>query len=138
MNSFTVKPLTLAVLLASVSVTLQAEEKTAPADDNQTIEEVAVIGQRVSYANSSTNDVMQQSRSSLNNVMDMVNDLPGVKISQGDAFGSDDYSTTITMRGFTVSVMISSLASLLMAYRMAVRPMPAAAKPTVFWTGKIP
>lgn len=103
MNSFTVKPLTLAVLLASVSVTLQAEEKTAPADDNQTIEEVAVIGQRVSYANSSTNDVMQQSRSSLNNVMDMVNDLPGVKISQGDAFGSDDYSTTITMRGFTVS-----------------------------------
>lgn len=103
MKSYTVKPLALAVIMASVSTPLLAEEKTVPADDNQTIEEVAVVGQRVSYANSSTNDVMQQSRSSLNNVMDMVNDLPGVKISQGDAFGSDDYSTTITMRGFTVS-----------------------------------
>ncbi len=103
MKSYTVKPLALAVIMASVSTPLLAEEKTVPADDNQTIEEVAVVGQRVSYANSSTNDVMQQSRSSLNNVMDMVNDLPGVKISQGDAFGSDDYTTTITMRGFTVS-----------------------------------
>lgn len=103
MKPFITQPLALAVMLASLSNSLIAEETTETSVENSTIEEVAVVGQRVSYANSSTNDVMQQSRSSLNNVMDMVNDLPGVKISQGDAFGSDDYTTSITMRGFTVS-----------------------------------
>ncbi len=102
MKPLSAHPLALAIALAGICHNSVAEETPQTAQETA-VEEISVVGQRVSYANSSTNDVMQQSRSSLSNVMDMVDDLPGVKISQGDAFGSDDYTTTITMRGFVVT-----------------------------------
>lgn len=106
MKQCAVHPLRLAILAALLPFGHQAMAEasdTAVQDNSQVVDEVMVIGQRVSYANSSTNDVMQQSRSSLSNVMDMVNDLPGVNIAQGDAFGGDDYTTVINMRGFSIN-----------------------------------
>ena len=34
--------------------------------------------------------------------MDLVNALPGVHVGQGDAYGSDDYTTVVNMRGFVI------------------------------------
>ncbi|WP_352311640.1 TonB-dependent receptor plug domain-containing protein, partial [Psychrobacter sp. W2-37-MNA-CIBAN-0211] len=35
-------------------------------------------------------------------VLSVIDNLPGISINEGDAFGGDDWSTTITMRGFSI------------------------------------
>ncbi|WP_396587429.1 TonB-dependent receptor domain-containing protein [Bermanella sp. R86510] len=97
---FKSKSLHVAIATASLSFAVQA---------NENMEEVVAVGQKISFSNSSTTETMKHSKSSMNNVMDMINDLPGVNIAQGDAFGSDDYTTSINMRGFSISADDSQL-----------------------------
>ena len=89
--------LAVAAILSTVA---QAEE--AVTTEVQDVEVLSVVGKRVSYANNSTDDNMQHLQAPIANVLDLVNNLPGVNVGQGDAFGSDDYTTTISMRGFVI------------------------------------
>ena len=99
MHSWKINAITLAIT-AVVSSMLQAEE--IPQTNEQDVEVLSVVGKRVSYSNNSTDDSMRQLQSPIANVLDLVNNLPGVNVGQGDAFGSDDYTTTISMRGFVI------------------------------------
>lgn len=99
MPNLKINAITLAIS-ALITTMVQAEEMQ-PAGE-QEVEVLAVVGKRVSYANNSTDNNMQHLQAPIANVLDLVNNLPGVNVGQGDAFGSDDYTTTISMRGFVI------------------------------------
>ncbi len=77
-------------------------DDTAKQDDDSQIEKITVAGKRVAVANSNVSQVMIEQKSPISSVLDSINNLPGISINQGDSFGGDDWSTTITMRGFTI------------------------------------
>lgn len=88
--------------LAALNAQVNAEDSAA--SDDAGIEKIQVIGKSVSYANNETTDAMQKQQSSLTSVLAAIDNLPGVLINEGDTFGSDDWSTTISIRGFQVSL----------------------------------
>lgn len=73
------------------------------AQDNETIlEEVSVTAKKLSHANHVIDPTMVKQQSSVSSVLSIMDNLPGISINEGDAFGGDDWSTSITMRGFTI------------------------------------
>lgn len=78
----------------------------AIADDNAnkeaTIEEVTVIAKKLSYANNTVDTTMIEQQVPVSSVLGVMDNLPGISINEGDAFGGDDWSTSITMRGFSI------------------------------------
>ncbi|NRQ43823.1 TonB-dependent receptor [Rheinheimera sp. YQF-2] len=101
MHNLRLNTLTLAIATL-LSSTAQAEENITVAAAESDVEVLSVVGKRVSYANNSTDANTAQFQAPISNVLDLVNNLPGVNVGQGDAFGSDDYTTTISMRGFVI------------------------------------
>ncbi|MBU2277747.1 MAG: TonB-dependent receptor plug domain-containing protein, partial [Gammaproteobacteria bacterium] len=93
-------PIAIAVVLATQPAVLKAEESVATAEAS--IEVMSVTGRKVAYANNVTDETAKLAKSPVGNVMDLINNLPGVNVSQGDAFGADDYTTIVTMRGFVI------------------------------------
>lgn len=92
--------ITLAVLTAlSVNVAIAEEES-----DVEAVESITVVGKSVSYANNATSDEMIKQQSSMTSVLAAIDNLPGVLINEGDTFGSDDWSTSISIRGFQVDL----------------------------------
>ncbi len=97
------KPSLLAIAIASaLSAPVYAEDEKAKKD--QEIEEITVVGKSVSYANNATSDEMFKQQSAMTSAMAMIDNLPGVLINEGDTFGSDDWSTTVSIRGFQLSL----------------------------------
>ncbi|WKE65007.1 TonB-dependent receptor [Gallaecimonas kandeliae] len=90
---------TIAALLAGPAF---ADESQAQQDQNDT-EVISVIGARIAYANNSTDDNIKSFSAPLGSVNDLIDKLPGVSVGEGGVFGSDDWSTTITMRGFSLN-----------------------------------
>ncbi len=94
-------PLALALSLALVAP-LHAATADKAADDTASIEVMQVSGKKLAYANNVAADEAKQAKAPIGNVMDLVNGLPGVHVGQGDAYGSDDYTTVVNMRGFVI------------------------------------
>mgnify|MGYP001627407747 CR=1 FL=1 len=89
-----------AMLLASQAGLALADEtnKNNP-NTTEKVEEVVVTKGRA-YATSVTSKDMMKRQAQLGSVNQAVSELPGVHITEGDHFGSSDWVTTITMRGF--------------------------------------
>ncbi|WP_333608308.1 TonB-dependent receptor domain-containing protein [Arsukibacterium sp.] len=105
MSQFAFNRLSLALMMALTTPLLSAaatESDKNTSLQEQDVEVVSVLGKRVSYANNSTDDQMKQAMAPIGNVMNLIDNLPGINVGQGDAFGSDDYTTTISMRGFVI------------------------------------
>ena len=100
MRHFRLKTVTLA-MASLLSNTLQAQDSATIGHESD-IEVLSVVGKRVSYANNATDNNSKQLQPAIGNVMDLVNNLPGINVGQGDAFGGDDYTTTISLRGFVI------------------------------------
>tara|TARA_A200000159_G_scaffold46684_4_gene42973 strand:+ start:340 stop:717 length:378 start_codon:yes stop_codon:yes gene_type:complete len=96
--------LALSVLAAMAGTPVFAEAMNAPAAQPDEIEEVTVVGRSVSYANNATEESMIKQQSSMTSVLATIDNLPGVLINEGDTFGSDDWSTSISIRGFSVDL----------------------------------
>nr|WP_241737441.1 TonB-dependent receptor [Neptunicella marina] len=80
-------------------------EEAAPANKEETtLEEITVVGRSVSYANNQTDDSMLKQQTALTSALAVIDNLPGVLINEGDTFGSDDWSTTVSIRGFQLSL----------------------------------
>ncbi|REL34655.1 TonB-dependent receptor domain-containing protein [Thalassotalea euphylliae] len=73
-------------------------------DEEQMIEEITVVGKSVSYANNETPEEMFKQQSAMTSALAVIDNLPGVLINEGDTFGSDDWSTTVSIRGFQLSL----------------------------------
>lgn len=85
------------VALASISTGLKAQE------DPQ-IEEQIVLGASTTFGSSVVSDSMRKQQSTLTSINAVIDNLPGVSISEGDTYGFDDWSTNISLRGFTTSL----------------------------------
>jgi iron complex outermembrane receptor protein len=105
MKYTTLSKLSLAVSVALGSLSMAnlayAEEG---AGSQETMEAITVVGKSVSYANNQTSDEMAKQQSNLTSVLAQIDNLPGVLINEGDTFGSDDWSTTVSIRGFQLSL----------------------------------
>ncbi|WP_240007949.1 TonB-dependent receptor [Pseudaquidulcibacter saccharophilus] len=74
------------------------ENNTKPTNENTDENVVIVTGQ--TYATSRVSPVMIKRTPVVASVNDVVNELPGIIVTEADAFGSADWATSITMRGF--------------------------------------
>lgn len=88
------------------SINAYAEEDAAEADflDDAALEEIVVTGKPVTYANNATDNIMLDQEAPAASVLSVIDNLPGIFISEGGTFGSDDWSTTISIRGFNVGL----------------------------------
>ena len=98
----------LAAILMSVCSPVLAEEKPAPdderPDDIEQLDEVKVIGKSVSYANNEVTEEMKLQQATITSPLAVIDNLPGVLVTEGDTFGTDDWSTTVSIRGFQLSL----------------------------------
>lgn len=90
--------ISLAVLSALSTQAIAAESSS----QEREIEEVSVIGKKISYANNLVEESMMEQQAPITSVMAMMDNLPGISINEGDSFGGDDWSSSITMRGFSI------------------------------------
>lgn len=77
-------------------------QTTAPAagEDIVKLEQFVTVASSVDRANNVLNPEIKLATSSAASALDLLQHLPGVLVSQGDAYGSDDWSTRIYVRGF--------------------------------------
>jgi iron complex outermembrane receptor protein len=87
--------------LGSLNTQVQAEENMKAKDTS--IEKIQVFGKSVSYANNETTESMLKQQGNMTSVLTTIDSLPGVLINKSDIFGSDDWSMTISIRGFQIS-----------------------------------
>ncbi len=110
MNTYVPKKRSLIALsvLAGMSLTsinALAQEAEAQADkEDKDVESILVTGRNVSYANSATSTEMKKQQTPMTSALALIDNLPGVLVTEGDPFGSDEWSTTISIRGFQVNL----------------------------------
>ncbi|MEX0300364.1 MAG: TonB-dependent receptor plug domain-containing protein, partial [Kordiimonas sp.] len=92
--------------IIAVSMTGAAEETAAETVyvDDSGVEEIIVSAQKTTFANNATDRVMLDQEPDASSVLAVIDNLPGLFVSEGGPFGSDDWSTTLSVRGFTVSL----------------------------------
>lgn len=61
---------------------------------------IIVTGQRTTYNNTALSEILIDDQPPISSVVNLINTLPGVQVNQGDPLGFDDWSTTISIRGF--------------------------------------
>lgn len=82
----------------------QAVNAVVAAADEAPVDVVVVLGKATTYANNATDNVMLEQESTAASVLSVIDNLPGVFVSEGGTFGSDDWSTTLSIRGFNVGL----------------------------------
>ncbi len=108
------KWMTGAAILAIAAMTTHAQAQTAPADSATTDPsgatqpdetrsggDIVVTGKATTFANTQVTEPMLDRQSALTSVNDVIKELPGVFVAEGDAFGSSDWATSISIRGFS-------------------------------------
>ena len=94
----------------SVSVASAASPAAGPAQgtdadppSDSAIESMTVVAKRPRvFAVNTVSESMLAQQSPMSSVLAMVDNLPGVSIEEGGAYGFDDWSSSISMRGFQV------------------------------------
>ncbi|HZF45088.1 MAG TPA: TonB-dependent receptor plug domain-containing protein, partial [Sphingomonadaceae bacterium] len=81
----------------------QAEEAVA-AESEAPANEIVVTGQATSFSNSAVTEEMFLQQTPLTSPLSAIDNLPGVSVNEGDAFGFDDWSTTVAIRGFQTNL----------------------------------
>lgn len=103
-NTYKINLLTLAIAsVVATQVSAQNEQESNNSNPSA-LEETLVLAKQTTYANSVVDDAMREQQTAITSVLAVVDNLPGVLINEGDTFGADDWSTTISMRGFQVSL----------------------------------
>lgn len=90
-------------LAVSLSLSANVFAETGTKEDT-VIDEITVVGKSVSFANASMSQEMKLQQSSMTSALAVIDNLPGVLVNEGDTFGADDWSTTVSIRGFQLSL----------------------------------
>ena len=77
-----------------------AQSETQQTNTATEVGEIVVTGQAKTYAAVSVSQEMIHRQAPMASVNEVVNELPGVHVTEADFFGSADFHTAITMRGF--------------------------------------
>ena len=69
------------------------------------LESVSVIAEApATFATNVVAEPMREQQAAITNVMAVVDNLPGVSVQEGDAYGFDDWSSNVAVRGFQVNL----------------------------------
>lgn len=97
-----------AAILAIAAGTGHAWAQTTPAAaDVSSVDavvgndDIVVTGRAQVFASAQVTAPMVERQSALSSVNDVIKELPGVFIAEGDSFGSSDWATSISIRGFS-------------------------------------
>lgn len=82
----------------------EVKDKDSSGSEDTKLEKMTVTGKSVSYANNVTTEEMTKQQTPLTSVLSIVDNLPGVLVNEGDTFGADDWSTTLSIRGFQLNL----------------------------------
>ncbi|WP_444921647.1 TonB-dependent receptor domain-containing protein [Microbulbifer sp. CnH-101-G] len=93
----------LASAIAIITLTY-ANPLIAQQANSDQIEEVVVLGAGSTFNRSEVSEAMRKQQSSITSVNALIDNLPGVSVSEGDTYGFDDWSTNISVRGFSNSL----------------------------------
>jgi iron complex outermembrane recepter protein len=98
----------LALLLSAMVANAKADNDGAAhaAVSNErlaTLDALEVVGKGTSYAKTIVSKEMLDRQFVMGSVNDALNEVPGVLVTEADAFGSSDGGTEISMRGFSAS-----------------------------------
>lgn len=115
----------LAALGASVSA-YAAEAENA----SEGAEAIIVTGLRTTYNNVALDETLIDDKAPASSVLDIVGTLPGVQVNQGGAFGFDDWSTTVAVRGYQTNLDQQQVAPPSTDCPTAARTMAAGPRPT--------
>ena len=91
-------------LSAADSIDIAETAASIDAEESAGVESISIVGKKITYASSTINDNMKKQQSNMTSVLAVIDNLPGVLINEGDAFGADDWSTSISIRGFQVDL----------------------------------
>ncbi len=103
MNRFFSQKLPL-VSAVCAALTAQGALSQTPTSETGGLEEVVIVSKAATYANNEITDSMKLQNSSITSINNFIDNLPGVSVHEGDAFGFDDWSTAITVRGFQTNL----------------------------------
>lgn len=103
MLKFSRTPISMAIAASAIAAYPSSVLSQQVADEN-TLEEMLVVSTATTFASNETNTQMRQQLSDLTSVNSLIDNLPGVSIQEGDAFGFDDWSTSISVRGFATNL----------------------------------
>ena len=74
------------------------------------MEEISIVGEEPKiFASNVVAAPMIRQQSSITNITSVVDNLPGVTMQEGDAYGMDDWSSNVAMRGFQVTINESQI-----------------------------
>ena len=104
MKTFFSRKTKLAVAVMAVLQASAVVSQTDTQDTNLEIEEILVVSKSATYANNEISESMKLQNSSITSINNLIDNLPGVTVHEGDAFGFDDWSTAITVRGFQTNL----------------------------------
>lgn len=93
-----------AIAVATPAFADEAAEAAAAETTSSDAEAIIVTGARTTYNNSALSEVLIADKPAIASVLDLANTLPGVQIQEGDAFGFDDWSTALSVRGFQTNL----------------------------------
>jgi outer membrane receptor protein involved in Fe transport len=104
MHRFQRRQLLTAITAASALLGSSQSMAQGSAASPAAIEEVFVFAESAVYGNNTVTDSMKAQQSPITSVNALLDNLPGVSIQEGDTYGFDDWSTTITVRGFQTNL----------------------------------
>ena len=94
-----------ASMFAALSMHAVAEEAAdIAAEEERTLDTIVIVGQGKTYTSLETNESMQLQQAPITSALAVIDNLPGVNVSEGDVFGFDDWSTSISLRGFQTNL----------------------------------
>lgn len=90
----------------SLSAVAQEENQNSNQADREKnkYESIQVTGRSVSYANNASSTAMKMQQTAMSSALSTIDNLPGVMVNEGDPFGSDEWSTSISIRGFQLDL----------------------------------
>lgn len=99
------KKLLLVILTVLISPSLVCSQES----ETVVLEEVVVTAQSETFATNETDESMVLQQSDITSVHAVIDNLPGVLVNEGNVYGSDDWSTSISIRGFQNSLDLQEI-----------------------------
>ena len=91
-------------LTAGILTALAATSSFAAEENSSEIEEIVVLGSSRTFSAANTTESMADQQNPIISVLSVIDNLPGVNVTEGDTFGFDDWSTTINLRGYQTNL----------------------------------
>lgn len=102
--TMTTKKKCLSVLISTLICAPNLSFAETATEAEAKVESITIVGKKTTYANNVIDESMINQQSNITSVLAVIDNLPGVLINEGDTFGADDWSTSISIRGFQVDL----------------------------------